>query len=198
VSHKPGGRLPLFSARRAVTPATFLGLLYRFCRLVNRGTMGVNSLHKTVYPTVSRLRFEPGRSAPEFSTLTTRLPSHPCYREENFQDGTARCWPYIRQLFFDIFECLINNYTVAIPSFCVAAVRPLGSGAIWRTIVKRPRRSKLKLVQRVHHASSKTGNGSLVQFSPKCGGDYPSFDKSAYDGTVTFLGKIWDNFPVLP
>jgi len=109
VSHKSGGRLPLFSARRAVTLATFLGLLYRFCRLVNRGTMGVNSLPKTVYPTVSRLRFEPGRSAPEFSTLTTRLPSHPCYREENFQDGTARCWPYIRQLFFDIFECLINN-----------------------------------------------------------------------------------------
>jgi len=29
------------------------------------------------YPTASRLRFEPGPSAPESSTLTTRLPSHP-------------------------------------------------------------------------------------------------------------------------
>ena len=29
------------------------------------------------YPTASRLRFEPGLSAPESSTLTTRLPSHP-------------------------------------------------------------------------------------------------------------------------
>jgi len=27
VSHKPGGRLPLLSARRAVTPATLIGLL---------------------------------------------------------------------------------------------------------------------------------------------------------------------------
>ena len=37
--------------------------------------MGVNSYS---YPTASRLRFEPaGPSAPESSTLTTRLPSHP-------------------------------------------------------------------------------------------------------------------------
>jgi len=29
------------------------------------------------YPTALRLRFEPGPSVPEFSMLTTRLPSHP-------------------------------------------------------------------------------------------------------------------------
>jgi len=40
----------------------------------------------------------------------------------------------------------------AIRSFSTAAVRPLGSGAIWRTIVKQQRRSELK----------------LAQFSPKC------------------------------
>ena len=45
VNHKPGGRLPLLSARPAVTPAT---LNYQFCCLVNRGTMGVSSLPKTV------------------------------------------------------------------------------------------------------------------------------------------------------
>ena len=33
----------------------------------------------------------------------------------------------------------------AIRSFSTAAVRPLGSGATWRTIVKRQRRSELKL-----------------------------------------------------
>jgi len=37
VSHKPGGRLLLLSARPAVS-----------LPLVNRGTMGVNSLPKTV------------------------------------------------------------------------------------------------------------------------------------------------------
>ena len=31
------------------------------------------------YPTASRLRFEPRSSAPESSTLTTRLPSHRCH-----------------------------------------------------------------------------------------------------------------------
>jgi len=43
VSHKPGGRLPLLSARPAVTPATLKGC-YQFCCLVNRGTIGVNRL----------------------------------------------------------------------------------------------------------------------------------------------------------
>jgi len=42
MSHKPSGRLPLLSARPAVTPAT------EFHCLMNRGTMGVNSLSKTV------------------------------------------------------------------------------------------------------------------------------------------------------
>jgi len=45
VSHKPGGRLPLLSARPAVTPATLKRVA---ANLVNRGTMGVNSLPKTV------------------------------------------------------------------------------------------------------------------------------------------------------
>jgi len=48
VSHKPDGRLPLLSARPAVTPATLKRAATNFCWLVNRGTMGVNSLPKTV------------------------------------------------------------------------------------------------------------------------------------------------------
>jgi len=51
VSHKPDGRLPLLSARPAVTIAT-LGC-YQFGCLVNRGTMGVNSLPKTVTHSVA-------------------------------------------------------------------------------------------------------------------------------------------------
>jgi len=61
----------------------------------------------------------------------------------------------------------------AIPSLSIAVVYPLGSGAIWRTIVKRQQRSGLKLVQRVRHASSKTRKGRLAQFSPKCKGIIP-------------------------
>ena len=50
-------------------------MCYQFRCLVNRGTMGVNSL-PDCYPTLRDLN--PGPSAPESSTLTTRLPSHQC------------------------------------------------------------------------------------------------------------------------
>jgi len=41
--------------------------------------MGVNSLPKTVTRQRRDCDFNPGPSAPESSTLTTRLPSHPFY-----------------------------------------------------------------------------------------------------------------------
>jgi len=44
---------------------------------VNRGTMGVNSLPKTVTRQRRDCDLNPGPSAPESSTLTTRLQSHP-------------------------------------------------------------------------------------------------------------------------
>jgi len=80
VSHKPGGRLPLLSVRPAVTPATLKGC-YQFCCLVNRGMVGVNSLPKTVTRQRRGCDLNPGPSAPESSTLTTRLPSHLMYGE---------------------------------------------------------------------------------------------------------------------
>jgi len=46
-------------------------------RRVNRGTMGVNSLPKTVTRHRRDCDLNPSPSAPESSTLTTRLPSHP-------------------------------------------------------------------------------------------------------------------------
>ena len=72
VSHKPGSRLPLLSTRPAVT----LAGCYQFCCLVNRGTMGVNSLPKTVTRQHRGCDLNPGPSAPESSMLTTWLPSH--------------------------------------------------------------------------------------------------------------------------
>jgi len=71
VSHKPSGRLSLLFARPAEG-------CYQFCCLVNRGTMGVSSLPKTVTRQRRDCDLNPGPYAPESSTLTTGLPSHPC------------------------------------------------------------------------------------------------------------------------
>ena len=49
---------------------------YRFRCLVNRGTIGVNSLPRTVARQLRDYDLNPGPSVPEFSKLTTRLPSH--------------------------------------------------------------------------------------------------------------------------
>ena len=76
VSHKPDGRLPLLSARPAVTLATLEGCCHFSC-LVNRGTTDVNNLPKTVTRQRRGCDLNPGPSAPESSTQTTRLPSHP-------------------------------------------------------------------------------------------------------------------------
>ena len=49
---------------------------YQFCCFVNRGTMGVNSLPKTVTGQHCNCDLNPGPSVPESRTLTTRLSSH--------------------------------------------------------------------------------------------------------------------------
>ena len=72
MSHKPGGRLPLLSARPAVPPATLKRGCYQFCCLVNKGTMGVNSLPKPVTRQRRGCDLNPGPSASESSTLTAR------------------------------------------------------------------------------------------------------------------------------
>jgi len=69
MSHKPGGRMLLLSARPAVT----LEGCYQFRCMVNRGTMGVNSLPKTVTRQRQGCDLNPGPTALESSTLTTRL-----------------------------------------------------------------------------------------------------------------------------
>ena len=76
VSHKPGGRLPLLSARPAGTPTAVKRVALPICCLVNTDTMGVNSLPKTVTRQRRDCDLNLGPSAPESSTLTTRLPSH--------------------------------------------------------------------------------------------------------------------------
>ena len=45
--------------------------------------MGVNSLPKTVTRQRRGCDLNPGPSAPDSSTLTTRLPSHPYYKITN-------------------------------------------------------------------------------------------------------------------
>jgi len=106
----------------------------------------------------------------------------------------------------------IYKKMAAITSFSIAALRPLGSGAIWRTIVKRQRPSEIKLAQRVHHASSKTGKGRLAYVSLKSTAlirlskeYFPVFTQCAVWprhvgewGHSQIFGEIWGNFPVFP
>jgi len=70
VSHKPGARLPLLSARPAVSPppATLRGLLL-ISLLGEQRHDGCNSLRKTV----SQLRLEPRPFCAVCSRLTARL-----------------------------------------------------------------------------------------------------------------------------
>jgi len=75
VSHKPGGSIT-FRQARSYPHNPYEGC-YQFRCLVNRGTMGVNSLPKTVTRQRRGCDLNPRPSAPEFSTLTTLLPSHP-------------------------------------------------------------------------------------------------------------------------
>ena len=77
VSHKPGGRLSLLLRQACSYPRNPSEGCYQFHCFVNRGTMGVNSLPKTVTRQSRGCYLNPGHSAPESSTLTTRLPSHP-------------------------------------------------------------------------------------------------------------------------
>jgi len=76
VSHKPGGRLSLLYARPTVTPQPLRGLL-PILLLGEQRQMDVNSLPKTVTRQRRGCDLNPGPSAPESSTLITRLPSLP-------------------------------------------------------------------------------------------------------------------------
>ena len=73
VNHKPGGRLPLLSAFTLATLKMGATNFGAWC-LVNRGTVGVNSLPKSVTRQRHRCDLNSGPSTPESSTLTTRLP----------------------------------------------------------------------------------------------------------------------------
>jgi len=77
VSHKPGGRLPLglLSARPAVTPATLKRAATKILLLGEQRHNGLNSLPQTVTRQRRDCDLNPGHSAPESSTLTTRLDS---------------------------------------------------------------------------------------------------------------------------
>jgi len=68
----PGLQLPP-QPLRGLLPISLLG--------EQRGTMGVNSLPKTVARQRRGCDLNPGPTVPESSTLTTRLPSHPSQRE---------------------------------------------------------------------------------------------------------------------
>ena len=58
---------------------------------MNRGTTGVNSLPKTVTRQRRDCDLNPGSSAPESNTITTRLPSHPFVGLERAIESCLHC-----------------------------------------------------------------------------------------------------------
>jgi len=65
---------------------------------VNRGTMGVNSLPKTVTRQRRDCDLNPGPSAPESSTLTTRLPLILALQKKSI----------VNKLFLSVCQCNFN------------------------------------------------------------------------------------------
>jgi len=59
MSHKPSSRLPLLSARPAVTPATLKRAATNFLLLGEQRHNGCEQFAQDCYSTASRLRFEP-------------------------------------------------------------------------------------------------------------------------------------------
>ena len=107
VSHKPGGRLPILSARPAVTLAT----LKRAA--INFAAWWTEAVCLRLLPdSVAAAIWNPGPSAPESSTLTTRLTSHPLrgllsisllggQRHDGCEQFALDCYPTASRLRFE-------------------------------------------------------------------------------------------------
>ena len=135
VSHKPGSRLPLLFARPAVTLATLEGC-YQFRCLVNRGTMGVNSLPKTVTRQRRGRDMNPGPSAPESSTLKAKFhytdtdPNGPARTQRSFAAKKFRV--RVRVVEFSYNHSATRSVTGWFVGVVVRTARRLcGSRATW-------------------------------------------------------------------
>ena len=93
VSHKPGGRLPLLSARPAVTPATLKRAASNFGAWWTEEQWARTVCLRLSSDSVTAAIWTRGPSAPESSTLTTRLPSHPSMH--NYWDTSSTYLPTI-------------------------------------------------------------------------------------------------------
>jgi len=135
VSHKPGRRLPLLSTRPAVSPQPLRKLL-PILLLGEQRHDGCEQFAYDCYPTASRLRFEvsnPGPSAPESSTLTTRLPSHPgmmspCIVQSHSRRPPASNTPkYTLQLSCSLGDVFNQPFRSSTSSFLHTVTLPLSS-----------------------------------------------------------------------
>ena len=82
-----------------------------------RGTMGVNSLPKTVTRQRCDCDLNPGPSAPEYSMLTTRLPSQPCVAAVSSNHNYRPPWSGRRDI---RYRCPCERRRVRLHS-CLAA-----------------------------------------------------------------------------
>jgi len=113
--------------------------------LVNRGTMGVNSLPKTVTRQRRGCDLNPGPSAPESSTLTTRPPSHRC---------TVGYRKYLKQ----VAAVLTAKGRIATASYRLA----LASARYFLLFYKWPVRRPLKIAPSPGGGSGPPSNTAMV------------------------------------
>ena len=96
VSHKPGGRLPLLSARPAVTLATLKWAANNFAAWLTEAQW-VWTVSPTVSPTASRLRFEPGPYC-----AWVQHTNHSATEPPNCVQNVYRTWPTCVWLVVDL------------------------------------------------------------------------------------------------
>jgi len=82
--------------------------------------MGVNSLPKTVTRQRRGCYLNLGHSAPESSTLTTRLPSHPMFTTEILNACVSLINRFIQSWIVDYCRILRYQFTT-LPSFCLCS-----------------------------------------------------------------------------
>ena len=99
---------------------------------VNRGTMGVNSLPKTVSEQSRVCDLNPGHSASEYSTLTTRLASYPGSPGKGLLNGCLYVQYVCMYVSYAICGTLTCRRLVVSTRLTLLALLQAGSMLVWR------------------------------------------------------------------
>ena len=127
--------------------------------------MGVNSLPKTVTRQRRGCDLIPGPFAPESSTLTTRLPSHPFHYYTNTKPGNMLTSVWTA-------ENMLDSRHIRVRINCVRGRDPRKSGVVrWKSVMARGSRSAPPAYFLSGHDTACSGHLSNCVVIFECGGD---------------------------